>query len=142
MSLIHVPGRHVRGLGVGELPVRTFVGGMRVPVWGMNIVGGWNVTYPFVRLSLFREGLRVNAARPPLSLLVPRWEATYGELQEVAAVGKIEGITSGVLFRTSERGGWVVFWTVNRPEVLRALAALGVPVSSSPRRFRYFHPYG
>jgi hypothetical protein len=98
-----------------------------------------------VQLSLFHDGLRLSGNRHALALrfsfLVPRWESRYDELVEIAAVGTIEGITSGVLFRTAERSTWAVFWTVNRREVLGALENLGVSVVSTPRRFRYFHPY-
>jgi len=117
---------------------------MRVPFWGINILGGWNVTYPFARLSIFADGVRVSRGKKiffPFSFLVPTWEARHDELVEVAAVGKIDGITSGVLFRTAERGGWVVFWTVDRLSVLDALSAHGLPVDTTPRRFSYFRPY-
>jgi hypothetical protein len=116
---------------------------MRVPLWGVNILGGWNVTFPFARLSLFADGIRISGSSNILRFvfLVPTWEARHEELVEVAAVGKIDGITSGVLFRTAEKGGLVVFWTVNRRWVLDALSAQGLPVVTTPRRFNYLLPY-
>jgi hypothetical protein len=138
-----VPGRLVARLGEGQVPARTFIGGMRVPLWGVNILGGWNVTFPFARLSLFADGIRISGSSNILRFvfLVPTWEARHEELVEVAAVGKIDGITSGVLFRTAEKGGLVVFWTVNRRWVLDALSAQGLPVVTTPRRFNYLLPY-
>lgn len=137
------PGRLVAGLGHEQLALRAFVGGVRVPLWHVNFLVGWNVTYPFAKLTLFEDGLRISGYRRliPISLLVPKWEARYEELREVAAVGRIEGITSGVLFRTAEKGGWIVFWTVNRQSVLGALVSHGVTVASEPRRLSYTRPY-
>lgn len=140
---LRTPGRLVAGFDERHGPTRTFIGGLRVPLWGANILGGWNVTAPFARLSLFDGGLRISGSTRVLSFLlpVPTWEARYEELTEVAAVGKIEGITSGVLFRTADRRRWVVFWTFNRKDVLSALLARGLPVVTTPRRFRYLRPY-
>jgi hypothetical protein len=135
------PGRAVTGAALGKEPLQTFIGGMRVPLWGRNVLGGWNVTFPFVRLTLFSEGLRVSASVPFLSPLVPKWEARYEELVEIAAVGKIDGFTSGILFRTEERGGWILFWASQRDVILRLLSSYGLVVESTPRPLNYFRPY-
>ncbi len=142
---IAFPGsRRVAGLGVGVAPERTFIGGVRAPLWGFNLVGGWNATVPFARLSLFAEGLRLGSSLPflPLKFLVPvpTWEARYEELSEVSAVGNISGFTTGVRFRATRASEWIVFWTLDRPNVLQALAARGVAVTTTPVRFRYFDP--
>jgi hypothetical protein len=136
------PGRLVAGLGHGQLAMRAFVGGVRTPLWHVTLLGGWNVTYPLANLSLFDDGLRISGNRRllPFSILVPKWEARYEELTEVAAVGKIDGITSGVLFRTAEKGGWILFWTISRQSVLDALVSYGVTVVTTPRRLNYLRP--
>lgn len=137
------PGRLVAGLGNGQLATRAFIGGVRAPLWHLNLLGIWNVTFPFAKLTLFDDGLRISGNRRllPMSILVPKWEARYEELMEVAAVGRIEGITSGVLFRTAEKGEWIVFWTANRQSVLGALVSHGVLVVSTPRNLNYLRPY-
>ncbi len=78
-------GRRVSGMGAGEVPQRTFIGGMRVPLWGFALFGGWNVTYPLVKLTLFAEGLLLEPTWRfrPFRLLVPVWEARYEELSEL-----------------------------------------------------------
>lgn len=137
-----IPGASRRAqIGVAESPQRTFIGGMRVSAPGFNLFGGWNVTYPLVRLSLFTQGLRLASTLPfPFAVLVPTWEARYDELSEISAVGNIGGFTTGVRFRAGHPGKWVIFWTINRPQVLDALIGLGLAVNVQPVRFRNLRP--
>jgi hypothetical protein len=68
------------------------------------------------------------------------WEARYEELSEVSAIGKISGVTSGVRCRTSNPKEWIVFWTMNRPEVLMELAARGLTVNTTLVPLSYRRP--
>jgi hypothetical protein len=79
----------------------------------------------------------------PFRFLVPVWEAQYEELSEVSAIGRIEGVTSGVRFRAGGPKKWIVFWALSGSAVsalLMELAARGVSANTSPARFRYFQP--
>jgi hypothetical protein len=79
----------------------------------------------------------------PFRFLVPVWEAQYEELSEVSAIGRIEGVTSGVRFRAGGPKEWIVFWALSGSAVsalLMELAARGVSANTSPARFRYFQP--
>ena len=137
-----VPGASRRAqIEAGEGITRTFIGGMRVPAPVFNLFGGWNVTYPLVRLRLFSHGLRLESTLPfPFAALVPTWEARYDELSEVSAIGSISAVTTGVRLRAESPHKWIIFWTVNRPQVLDALIGVGLAVNLQPVRFRYFRP--
>jgi hypothetical protein len=117
----------------GGGPVRSFLGGVRLPLF--------NASWPLVRLDLFQAGLRLQGSTRWLHKLVPVWEAAYQDIIEVQAVGKIKWFSTGVRIRAGKGDGdWVVFWTVHRPEVLEAIEQLGVAVRSTPTRFYYLNP--
>jgi hypothetical protein len=114
-------------------PVRSFLGGVRLPVF--------NATWPLVRLDLFQSGLRLQGSNRWLHKIVPVWEAAYRDIIEVQAVGKIKWFSTGIRIRAGTGDDdWVVFWTVNRPQVLAAFENLGVSVESTPVRFYHLNP--
>jgi hypothetical protein len=126
-----------RGRRAGDLdedsPEAAFVGGMRLG----GSLRGYNATWPLARLTLVRDGFRIE--RSARLLPVPSWAARYDELTEVQAVGKISLFTTGVRFRASD-GAWVVFWTRDRIAVMEAFASRGVAVNTEPIRFNFLHP--
>src|ERR1700686_1798696 len=123
------PARRLIGLDPTGGASRTFIGGMRLALW--------NATWPLVRLSLFAHGVRLEASVWILKVLVPTWEATYEDIVEVQAMGRISLVTTGIRFRTRSTNEWVIFWTLRRPEVLQAIAEKGLVVNADPVRFRY-----
>ena len=127
-------GRRVADLGQGAGTADSFVGGMRI--------GWYTATRPLVRLTLFSEGLSMEASesRRLMRRSVPVWQARYDDLAEVQAVGKTPLIATGIRFRTASTGEWAVFWTSERPRVFQALSAHGVDVKAEPIRFRYTDP--
>jgi len=98
-------------------------------------------SWPLVRLDLYQTGLRLRGSTRWLHKLIPVWEAAYGDVVEVQAVGKIKWLSTGIRIRV-ERGDndWVVFWTVRRPQVLEAIEAQGIPVNRAPVRFYLSNP--
>jgi hypothetical protein len=112
----------------------SFVGGMRTqPRIGPV---GFNASVPLARLSIFSNGLRVGPSSSLLSLMVPTWEARFDELDDIQAIGRLKGLTTGILLRKAQSHEWVVFWTLNRDEVFTALEHMGIIVSREPVRFR------
>ena len=105
-------------------------------------IGWYTATRPLVSLTLFSEGLSMeaNESRHLLRHAVPVWQARYDDLAEVQAVGKMPLIATGIRFRTASTGEWAVFWTSDRPRVLQALSAHGLDVKTEPIRFRYTDP--
>jgi hypothetical protein len=112
----------------------SFIGGIRTQP--RLTPAGFNATVPMVRLSLFSNGLRVGPSTPLLSLSVPTWEARFDELDVIQAVGRVQGLTTGVLFRKSQSHEWVIFWTTNREKVFTTLEQMGITVSREPVRLR------
>src|SRR5664280_3276703 len=88
-------GRRVADLGQGAGSAESFVGGMRI--------GWYTATRPLVSLTLFSEGLSMeaNESRHLLRHAVPVWQARYDDLAEVQAVGKMPLIATGIRFRTA-----------------------------------------
>lgn len=123
-------------------PSLSFIGGMRLPcrIFGFNMPVGYNVTWPLARLDLLEDGVRIysNVGRP-LSIIVPTWEAGYSELTEVSAVG-IGRFASGVRFRTATDGSWIIFWSLQREQLLEALRPIGLPLITQPQPFDHFRP--
>jgi hypothetical protein len=70
-----------------------------------------------VRLSLFPNGLRLGPSSSLLSMNVPTWEARFDELDVIQAIGRVQGFTTGILFRKSQSHDWIIFWTFNRDRV-------------------------
>jgi hypothetical protein len=112
----------------------SFIGGIRTqPRIGPM---GFNASVPMVRLSLFSNGVRVGPSSSLLSMSVPTWEARFEELDVIQAIGRLKGITTGILFRKSQSHEWVIFWSLNREQVFTTLEQLGVIVSREPIRIR------
>jgi hypothetical protein len=126
--------RRAASLGEGAGGAESFTGGMRI--------GWYTATQPLVTLTLYAEGLSMEAggSRGWLRRAVPVWQARYDELADVQAVGTTPPIATGIRFRTASTGEWAVFWTAERPRVLQALSAHGVVVRDEPIRFRYTDP--
>lgn len=101
---------------------------------------GYNATWPLVRLSLLTDGLRLAPSRPVLRTFVPVWEAFYGEIGEVQAVGRIPWFTTGIRIRTTSSAEWVVYWTRKRKKVLGAMVAQGLQANCDPLRFHFINP--
>lgn len=114
------------------VPLRTFVGGRRT--------GLLNATWPLVRLELFSDRIRMVANYRLLRAAVPKWEASFDEITEVRAIGKIGLLNTGIRFRTKHSTDFAVFWTVHRPFVLDALEAVGLSVNREPARFHPLNP--
>jgi hypothetical protein len=112
----------------------SFIGGIRTQP--RLTPEGFNATVPLVRLSLFSNGLRVGPSTPLLSMSVPTWEARFDELDVIQAIGRVRGVTTGILFRKSQSHEWVIFWTSNREEVFTTLEQMNVTVSREPVRLR------
>jgi hypothetical protein len=110
----------------------SFVGGMRMqPRVGPT---GFNATVPMVRLSLFANGVRVGPSSSLLSMSVPTWEARFDELDVIQAIGRLTGLTTGIVFRKSQSHEWVIFWTTNRDQVFTTFEQMGLAVSREPVR--------
>ncbi len=89
-----------------------------------------------VRLSIFSNGIRLGPSSSLLSMSVPTWEARFEELDVIQSIGKVRGMTTGILFRKSQSHEWVIFWTFHREDVLTAFEHLGLNVSREPVRLR------
>ena len=125
-------GRKTGAVDGGHPPDESFLGGMRL--------GGYNATWPLVRLNLYPAGLRMEPPVRFLRFLVPTWEARYDELIEVQAVGKIPLFSTGIRFRLTSTNQWIIYWTPDRPTVLQSIAAHGMSVNPNAIRFRYWNP--
>ncbi len=68
---------------------------------------------------------------------VPTWEARYGELKEVAAVGTAPFRPSVRLYVSPACNGLMIFYTWERRGLLKLLAAQGANVWPKPVRFFY-----
>jgi hypothetical protein len=95
-------------------------------------------TLPLVRLELLADGLRIKPSPNFLKSFIPVWEAHYDELADVQAVGTVPLFT-GIRLRTAT-SDWVIFWTLKRPDVLRAIGTHGVTVHAEPTRFHFLDP--
>jgi hypothetical protein len=112
----------------------SFVGGMRTqPRFRPE---GLNATVPLARLSIFSNGIRVGPSSSLLSMSVPTWEARFDELDVIQAIGRVQGLTTGILFRKSQSHEWVIFWSTNRDSAFAALENMGVAVSREPVHLR------
>lgn len=112
----------------------SFVGGMRrQPRLSPQ---AFNATGPFVRLSIFSNGVRVGPSSSLLSMSVPTWEARFDELDVIQAIGRVKGLTTGILFRKSQSHEWVIFWTANREAIFTTLEHTGVTGSREPVQLR------
>lgn len=112
----------------------SFIGGMRTqPRLSPT---GFNATVPMVRLSVFSNGVRVGPSSPVLSMSVPTWEARFDELDVIQFIGRVRGLTTGILLRKSQSHEWVIFWTTNRERVFTELEQMGVAVSREPVHLR------
>jgi hypothetical protein len=112
----------------------SFIGGMRTQP--RIAPGGFNATVPLVRLSLFPNGLRLGPSSSLLSMNVPTWEARFDELDVIQAIGRVQGFTTGILFRKSQSHDWIIFWTFNRDRVFATFEQMGISVSRDPIRIR------
>jgi hypothetical protein len=131
------PFRYVSRLteGLQGQRLMSFVGGMRMqPRLGPP---SFNASVPFARLSVFTNGVRLGPSSSLLSLQVPTWEARFDELDVIQAIGRVKGVTTGVLFRKSQSREWVIFWTGNREQVFATFEHMGVTVSHEPIRLRF-----
>ena len=133
-----LPGdRWVVGLGETGPAVRSFVGGFRLgrPRGGYEYLignrGAWAM------LTVFREGVRLEASQMTFKSAVPTWEARYGELKEVAAVGTAPFRPGVRLYVSPASNGLMIFYTWGRRGLLKLLAAQGVHVRRKPVRFFY-----
>lgn len=93
----------VRGTGLGEIPLRSYIGGMR---WEPQM----NATFPFARLVVSPGGVTAGPSGrlvPLVPTLAFRWE----ELTSVEPVGwtLVPFIANGVRFRTADK--CFIFWT-------------------------------
>ena len=113
-------------------PLRTFIGGRRT--------GLLNATWPLVRLVILEDRIEMQPSVRWLRHAVPPWEASFAEITEARAVGRIKYVSAGVRFRTTRRDGWAVFWTTHRAEVLDALEIVGLRVDRSILRFNILNP--
>jgi hypothetical protein len=130
-------GRRVDDASLGSGPDVSFVGGIRVGSARVTLPFflGWNASFPFVRLSLFSDGLRLERSHRSLRYLIPTWEVRYDDLIEVQAVGRL-----GIRFRTRSTNEWAIFWAKDRSAVMRAVAEHGVVVNTEAVRFHYLNP--
>jgi hypothetical protein len=112
----------------------SFIGGMRTQPRIAPM--GFNASVPMVRLSLFPNGIRLGPSSSLLSMNVPTWEARFDELDAIQAIGRVQGMTTGILFRKSHSHDWIIFWTFNRDRVFATFEQMGVSVSRDPIRIR------
>lgn len=114
-----------------------FVGGMRVG----GLLRSFNATLPLAVLELHATGLRIRTRGRLLRALAPLWEASYQELIEVRAVGKIPLFTTGIRFRVSSgENSWAIFWCVRRGRVLQAIIDRHVEVQADADRLNFLNP--
>jgi hypothetical protein len=110
-SRLSRPAGRVIGLNRSARPDCSFIGGMRLGFAGMRHVS-WNANWPWVRLSLFMDGLCLE---PNIRFIewytAPVWEAHYEDLAEVQAIGKIPLVTTGIRLRAKSTNDWVIFRT-------------------------------
>jgi hypothetical protein len=126
-----LPNRIVAGIDESQEPTVSYLGGMRF--------GGYNATWPFVRLHIFRRGLRLQSSTRLLRGLIPTWAARFDEIKEVQAIGSIKWVTTGIRFRTGEHSDWIVFWTIHRGRVLESLREMGLNVETRPVRLHFWN---
>jgi hypothetical protein len=112
----------------------SFIGGMRQqPRFSTR---GFSATVPMVRLSVFSNGVRLGPSSSLLSMSIITWEARFDELDVIQAIGRLKGLTTGILFRKSQSHEWVIFWTTDREQVFTALEHMGIIVSREPVHLR------
>jgi hypothetical protein len=116
----------------GRQPVATYLGGVRF--------GGLNATWPLARLDLFDNRLLLRSSTRLLRAVVPTWDASFAEVTEVQAVGKIRWFTTGIRLRAGRQDNWIIFWTGRRKRVLRSIEELGISVNAVPMRFHFVNP--
>ena len=88
-------------------------------------------------LTVFREGVRIEASQMTFKAAVPTWEARYEELKEVAAVGTAPFRPGVRLYVNPASNGLMIFYTWGRRGLLNLLAAQGVHMRRKPVRFFY-----
>jgi len=106
-----------------------------------GILRSFNATWPLATLELHSTGLRIGTRGRILKALAPVWEASYQELNEVRAVGKIPLFTTGIRFRVpSDENSWAIFWCLRRQRVLQALIDRGLEVRVDADRLNFLNP--
>jgi len=124
-------------------PIQTFRGGIRHGRTGIV-----NITYPLITLAVFPSGIELRSTFRCLPIF-PAWRARYEDLSVIEAVGRpdADGTDSarapiqarGIRF-VGKEGGYMIFWCLNRDEVLAALSSHPVKLGYQPRRFRWTRP--
>jgi hypothetical protein len=112
----------------------SFIGGIRTQP--RVAPRSFSASAPLVRLSLFSNGVRLGPSSSLLSMSVPTWEARFDELDVIQAIGRLKGMTTGILFRKSQSHEWVIFWTMGRDQIFTTFEQMGVIVSREPVRIR------
>ncbi|MGB8195638.1 MAG: hypothetical protein WCF25_01360 [Acidimicrobiales bacterium] len=130
------PFRYLSRLTDGLVGPRltSFIGGMRTQPRFAPM--GFNATVPMVRLSLFPNGIRLGPSSSLLSMNVPTWEARFDELDAIQAIGRVQGMTTGILFRKAQSHDWIIFWTFNRDRIFATFEQIGINVNRDPIRIR------
>jgi hypothetical protein len=113
-------------------PLASHVGGMRL--------GMLTATWPLARLDIFQQGLRLHGSNRMFRAITPVWEASFREIRDVQAVGKVQPLTTGIRFRLDSRNESAIFWSAHRPEVLADLAGVGLTVNGDPVRLNTLNP--
>jgi hypothetical protein len=117
----------------------SFLGGYFLPA---STWRGPRSTWPFVRLSLLVDSLRLDASVAFLKDYVPVWECAYGNVLGIQAIGRPPFVMPPGIRVHKESTGFdvVIFWTTNRRTILRSLRKRGLEMSFEPIRFRDWDP--
>lgn len=118
--------------------VRSFVGGQRS--------GLINWSSPLITLNIYQAGLELCATFP---WLIPSraWRVRFEEIGAVHWMGRqgpdsrlvMGHVAKGVMI-TAWDGDWMIFWTLQRNEVLDTLASCGLTIQPQPKRLTLFGP--
>jgi hypothetical protein len=112
----------------------SFIGG----ILQGKIGPGWNLPWPFAKLEVFDEGVRVGPSRPILRYIVPTWEAHKSEFTEIQAIGGIAN--GGVRFRIVDAEEWIIFWTFRADECIRRIEMHGIKTVPGRAKNNFFNP--
>ncbi len=128
-----------------DTPARTFRGGVRHGRTGLV-----SVSHPLITLAVYPSGVELRSTYRWLRIFAT-WRARYEDLSSIEAVGRPDADGTdralmpiqarGIRF-VGKEGGYMIFWCLNRDEVLAALAPYPVKIDYQAKRFDWLRPNG
>jgi hypothetical protein len=91
-----------------------------------------------VKLEIFDSGIRIGSSVSILKLLVPTWEASKDELDEIRPIAGLG--TGGFRFRILNSNEWIIFWTFQVDNGIDEFVKRGYRVTQMKIRFNFLDP--